>query len=49
MPAVLDDAMASLADDEREVLAGMMERVKAQLQSMGPRNGAAAALAEVVP
>ena len=31
---LLDDAMAALGEEEREVLAEMMERVKAQLQSM---------------
>jgi len=35
--ALLDDAMASLDDEEREALTEMMERVKTQLQSMGPR------------
>jgi len=34
---MMDDAMASLAHDERELLADMMERMKSQLQSMGPR------------
>jgi DNA-binding MarR family transcriptional regulator len=34
---LLDDAMASLDDGEREALTDMMERVKVQLQSMGPR------------
>jgi len=34
---LLDDAMASLTEGEREALAEMMERMKAQLQSMGPR------------
>jgi MarR family transcriptional regulator for hemolysin len=40
---LLDDAMASLAEGEREALAEMMERMKAQLQSMGPRSPAMAA------
>jgi DNA-binding MarR family transcriptional regulator len=41
---MLDDATASLAAGEREALAEMLERVKAQLQSMAPRaNGAAVA------
>ena len=35
--AMLDDATASLAEGEREVLTDMLERVKARLQSMGPR------------
>lgn len=43
---LLDDAMAGLADDEREALAEMMERVKVQLQSMGPRNAPSAVLAK---
>jgi MarR family transcriptional regulator for hemolysin len=34
---LLDDAMAALADGEREMLAEMMERIKTQLQSMGAR------------
>jgi DNA-binding MarR family transcriptional regulator len=34
---LLDDAMASLTEGEREALGEMMERMKAQLQSMGPR------------
>lgn len=34
---MLDDAMASLAIEERHLLTDMMERVKARLQSMGPR------------
>lgn len=34
---LLDDAMASLEEGEREALTDMMERVKRQLQSMGPR------------
>ena len=38
---MLDDAMASLDHDEREALTDMMERVKAQLLSMGPRAAAA--------
>jgi len=58
---MMDDAMASLAHDERELLADMMERMKSQLQSMGPRateldgagnitmNGAALAAAVVLP
>ncbi|MSP04797.1 MAG: MarR family transcriptional regulator [Acetobacteraceae bacterium] len=36
---MLDDVMASLADGERNLLADMMERIKMQLQSMGPRRG----------
>ncbi len=45
----LDDAMASLDEGEREALAELLERVKAQLLAMGPRaasgtpNGRAAA------
>jgi len=46
--SLLDDAMAGLADDERETLADIMERVKAQLQTMGPRSAAAAAVAAEV-
>jgi len=46
--SLLDDAMAGLADDERESLADIMERVKAQLQTMGPRGAAAAAVAAEV-
>lgn len=42
---LLDDAMVGLTDDERDVLADMMERVKTQLQTMAPRNGNGAALA----
>jgi DNA-binding MarR family transcriptional regulator len=42
---LLDDAMVGLTDDERDVLAEMMERIKAQLQTMGPRNGNGSALA----
>jgi len=38
---LLDDAMASLGEGEREILADLLERVKAQLQSMGPRAVAA--------
>lgn len=34
---MMDDAMASLAAGERDLLTGMMERMKAQLHSMGPR------------
>ena len=34
---LLDDAMASLDDGEREALTDMMERVKAQLLGMGAR------------
>ena len=34
---LLDDAMAALANGEREMLAEMMERIKTQLQSMGAR------------
>ena len=34
---LLDDAMAPLADDERRVLADRLERMKAELQSMGPK------------
>ena len=46
---LLDDALSGLADDERDALAEMMERVKSQLQAMGPRNGSAPGLvAEVV-
>ena len=33
----LDEAMSDLAEEERAVLTAMMERVKAQLQAMGPR------------
>jgi DNA-binding MarR family transcriptional regulator len=33
----LDEAMGGLAEEERAVLSAMMERVKAQLQAMGPR------------
>jgi DNA-binding MarR family transcriptional regulator len=33
---MLDDAMAALAEDERQVLADLLERMKARLQSMGP-------------
>jgi DNA-binding MarR family transcriptional regulator len=36
---LLEDALAPLADDEREALVDMMERVKGRLQSMGARNG----------
>jgi len=46
--SLLDDAMAGLTDDERESLADIMERVKAQLQTMGPRGAAAAAVAAEV-
>jgi len=35
--SMMDDAMASLAEGEREVLTDMMERMKATLQSMGSR------------
>jgi MarR family transcriptional regulator, transcriptional regulator for hemolysin len=34
---MLDEAMAPLVGGEREALAGLLERVKAQLLSMGPR------------
>lgn len=34
---MLEDAMASLADDERQTLAAMLERVKGQLQPMAAR------------
>jgi DNA-binding MarR family transcriptional regulator len=40
---LLDDAMASLEEGEREALTDMMERVKAQLLGMGARRPAAAA------
>ncbi|WP_431305583.1 MarR family winged helix-turn-helix transcriptional regulator [Sediminicoccus sp. BL-A-41-H5] len=33
----LDEMMGGLADEERAVLTAMMERVKQQLQAMGPR------------
>jgi hypothetical protein len=42
--------MSSLADDERQALADLLERMKAQLQSMGPREaGTDAALAPAAP
>jgi len=34
---LLDDAMASLTEGERAALGEMLERIKAQLQGMGPR------------
>jgi MarR family transcriptional regulator, transcriptional regulator for hemolysin len=47
---MLDDAMSSLADDERQALADLLERMKAQLQSMGPREaGTDAAVAPAAP
>ena len=49
---MLDDVMASLNDSERDLLADMLERVKAQLQSMGPRGGGkdlAFTLAQALP
>ena len=47
---MLDDTMASLADDERQILADLLERMKAQLQSMGPSAaGTDAALAPAAP
>ncbi|WPB83865.1 MarR family winged helix-turn-helix transcriptional regulator [Sediminicoccus rosea] len=33
----LDEAMSGLAEEERTILTAMMERVKLQLQTMGPR------------
>jgi len=45
--AMLDDAMALLAEEEREALADMMERMKLQLQSMGTRHPAAAPVASL--
>lgn len=33
----LDEAMSGLAEEERALLTAMMERVKLQLQAMGPR------------
>ncbi len=33
----LDEAMSGLGEEERAVLTAMMERVKTQLQAMGPR------------
>jgi DNA-binding MarR family transcriptional regulator len=44
---MLDDALALLEHDEREALADMMERMKAQLQSMAPRPQAPPARAAV--
>ena len=52
---MMDDALASLEADERDLLADMMERMKARLQSMGARangHGAAAGtpkLTETLP
>ena len=49
---LLDDAMATLAEDEREGLTELMERVKVQLQALGrPRRaeGESAARAATVP
>lgn len=48
---LLDDVMATLDEEEREALAEMLGRMKAQLQSMGPRAQAAPAemLAGVAP
>lgn len=43
---MLDDAMASLDDGEREALTDMMERVKTQLLSMGPRAAAVESTAQ---
>ncbi|TCZ63191.1 MarR family winged helix-turn-helix transcriptional regulator [Roseicella aquatilis] len=43
---LLDDALASLDEGEREALTEMMERVKAQLLGLGARRGAGAGVAE---
>jgi DNA-binding MarR family transcriptional regulator len=44
--ALLDEVMATLDEEEREALAEMLGRMKAQLQGMGPR--AQGALAEAM-
>jgi hypothetical protein len=47
---MLDDTMAFLAEDERQVLADLLERMKARLQSMGPNAaGTDAAIAPAAP
>ncbi|MSP29925.1 MAG: MarR family transcriptional regulator [Acetobacteraceae bacterium] len=46
---MLDDAMASLDDREKNLLADMLERVKVQLQSMAPRGSTKDAASTLTP